>query len=191
MKKEFSSSSSSLSQFSQYIRKRFSFAIVSRVLPITNIPYLFEWRAWLIFGLSAWYFFKVSTYSRLSAYLKVFTIFSNMFSVKSGFHISNRLWRKDRLCRLKFLEATETIIWKRSSQTTEAILAIEKIFAYGSFEIDSSSISDDPYARIVSIARIASVVLEERFHIIVSVASKNFKRQRGSLRQRRLNGNQT
>ena len=30
--------------------------------------------------------------------------------------------------------------------------------AYGSFEIDSSCISDDPYARIASIARIASVV---------------------------------
>ena len=48
--------------------------------------------------------------------------------------------RKDRLCRFKFLEATETIIWKRSSQTTEAILAIETILAYGSSEIDSSSI---------------------------------------------------
>ena len=70
----------------------------------------------------------------------------------------NRFCRKGRLCRFKFLEATETIIWKRSSQTTEAILAIETILAYGSSEIDSSSISDDPYARIVSIARIASVV---------------------------------
>ena len=47
---------------------------------------------------------------------------------------------------------------ERSSQTTEAILAIETILAYGSSEIDSSSISDDPYARIVSITRIASVV---------------------------------
>ena len=47
---------------------------------------------------------------------------------------------------------------ERSSQTTEAILAIETILAYGSSEIDSSSISDDQYARIVSITRIASVV---------------------------------
>ena len=53
--------------------------------------------------------------------------------------------------------ATETIIWKSSSQTTEAILAIETILAYGSSEIEFKSISDDPYARIVSIARIASV----------------------------------
>ena len=45
------------------------------------------------------------------------------------------------------------IIWKRSSQTTEAILAIETILAYGSSEIELESISDDPYARIVSIAR--------------------------------------
>ena len=65
--------------------------------------------------------------------------------------------RKDRFLRFKFLEATETITWKHSSPTTEAILAIETILAYGSSEIDSSSISDDPYARIVSIARIASV----------------------------------
>ena len=72
----------------------------------------------------------------------------------------------------------------------ETRLKIETILAYGSCEIDSSSISDDPYARIVSIARIASVVLEARFHIIVSVASKNLKRQRRSLRQRRLYGNQ-
>ena len=48
----------------------------------------------------------------------------------------NRFCRKDRLCRFKFLEATETIIWKRSSQTTKAILAIKIIFAYGSSEID-------------------------------------------------------
>ena len=46
----------------------------------------------------------------------------------------------------------------RSSQTTEAILAKETILAYGSSEIDSSSISDDPFAGIVSFARIASVV---------------------------------
>ena len=39
-------------------------------------------------------------------------------------------------------------------------------------------------------SRIASVVWEERFHIIVSVASKNLKCQRRSLRQRRLYGNQ-
>ena len=31
-------------------------------------------------------------------------------------------------------------MWKRSSQTTEAILAIETILAYRSSEIDSSSI---------------------------------------------------
>ena len=68
----------------------------------------------------------------------------------------------------------------------EAILVIETILAYGSPEIDSSSISADPYARIVSIARIASVVWEERYHIIVSVASKNLKQQRRSLRQRQL-----
>ena len=48
----------------------------------------------------------------------------------------NRFYRKDRLCRFKFLEATGTIIWKRSSQTTEAILAIETILAYGSSEIE-------------------------------------------------------
>ena len=53
----------------------------------------------------------------------------------------------DRLCRFKFLEVTETIIWKRSSQTTEAILAIETIFAHGWSEIDSSSISNDPYTQ--------------------------------------------
>ena len=47
------------------------------------------------------------------------------------------------------------------------------------------SISDDPYARIVS-----SFVGEERFHIIVSVASKNLKQQRLSLLQKRLYGNQ-
>ena len=70
---------------------------------------------------------------------------------------------------------TETIIWKHSSQMTEAILAIEKILVYGSSEIDLSSILDNPYARIVSIARITSVVCEEHFHIIVSVASKNLK----------------
>ena len=46
------------------------------------------------------------------------------------------------------------------------------------------SISDDPYARIVS-----SFVGEERFHIIVSVASKNLKQQRLSLLQKRLYGN--
>ena len=40
----------------------------------------------------------------------------------------------------------------------ETRLKIETILAYGSSEIDSSSISDDPNARIVSIARIASVV---------------------------------
>ena len=72
----------------------------------------------------------------------------------------------------------------------ETRLKIETILAYGSSEIDSSSISDDPNARIVSIARIASVVWEERFHIIVSVASRNLKRQRQSLRQRQLYGNQ-
>ena len=70
----------------------------------------------------------------------------------------------DRLCRFKFLEATETITWKRSSQTTEAILAIEKILAYRSSEIDSPLSSE-----------------KTRFHIIVSVASKNLKRQRRSL----------
>ena len=37
-------------------------------------------------------------------------------------------------------------------------LVIEMILVYGSSEIDSSSISDDPYARIVSITRIASVI---------------------------------
>ena len=110
--------------------------------------------------------------------------------LKAGFH-TIRFCRKDRLRRFKFLEATETIKWKRSSQTTEAILAIKMILAYGSSEIELESISDDPYARIVSIARIASVVWEERFHIIVSVASKNLKRQRRSLRQKRLYGNQT
>ena len=41
---------------------------------------------------------------------------------------------------------------------TEAILTIETTLAYGSSEIELESISDDPYARIVSIARIASVV---------------------------------
>ena len=50
----------------------------------------------------------------------------------------NRFCRKDRLCRFNFLEATETIIWKRSSQTTEAILAIETILAYGSSEIETT-----------------------------------------------------
>ena len=70
----------------------------------------------------------------------------------------NRFCRKDRHCRFKFLEETETIIWKRSSQTTEAIHAIETILAYGSSQIELENISDDPYARIVSIARIASVV---------------------------------
>ena len=50
--------------------------------------------------------------------------------------------------------------------------------------------------RFFSIARITSVVWEERFHIIVSVASivsvvsKNLKRQRRSLRQRQSHGNQ-
>ena len=78
-------------------------------------------------------------------------------TLKACFHY-NCFCRKDRLCRFTFLGATETIMWKRSSQTTEAILAIETILAYRSSEIDSSSISDDLYARIVSIARIASVV---------------------------------
>ena len=77
--------------------------------------------------------------------------------LKAGFH-TIRFCRKDRLRRFKFLEATETIKWKRSCQTTEAILAIKMILAYGSSEIELESISDDPYARIVSIARIASVV---------------------------------
>ena len=45
-----------------------------------------------------------------------------------------------------------------SSQTTEGIIAIEMILAHGSPKIDLSSISDDPYTRIVSIARIAPVV---------------------------------
>ena len=36
------------------------------------------------------------------------------------------------------IEATETIIWKHSSQMTEVILAIEMILVYGSSEIDSS-----------------------------------------------------
>ena len=34
-------------------------------------------------------------------------------------------------------------MWKRSSQTTEAILAIETILAYGSSEIELQSTSDD------------------------------------------------
>ena len=50
----------------------------------------------------------------------------------------------------------------------------------------ASNFWDDPYARIVSIARIASVVWEVRFHIIVSLASKNLKRQRRSLQQKQL-----
>ena len=53
--------------------------------------------------------------------------------------------------------STETFIWKRSSQTTEAILAIETILAYGSSEIELESISDDPYARIVSILSLVSI----------------------------------
>ncbi|XP_046861574.1 angiopoietin-related protein 7-like [Xenia sp. Carnegie-2017] len=48
----------------------------------------------------------------------------------------DRSCRKDRLCRLQFVEATETIIWKRSTQTTKAILTLETILAYRSFEID-------------------------------------------------------
>ena len=51
--------------------------------------------------------------------------------LKAGFHI---------IISVKFLEATVTIISKRSSQMTEASLAIETILAYGSSEIDSSSI---------------------------------------------------
>ena len=85
-----------------------------------------------------------------------FAFFNNMlllrFALFKAWFPYNRLLRKDRFLRFKFLEATETIIWKCSSQTTEAILAIETILAYGSSEIDSSSISDDPYARIVSFA---------------------------------------
>ena len=106
-----------------------------------------------------------------------FTHFKVFSILNPGFHVivskawfpCNRFCRKDRLCRFKFVEATETIeateaiIWKRSSQTTEAILAIETILAYGSSEIDSSSISDDPYAGIVSIARIAFCRLRRVF----------------------------
>ena len=121
---------------------------------------------------------------------------SPWFSSPKGQFPYNRFCRKDRLCRFKFLEATETAIWKCSFQTTEVIFAIETILAYGSSEIELESILDDPYARIVSIARIASVVWEEHFHIIVSVASiasvasKNLKQQRQSLWQKRLYGNQ-
>ena len=70
----------------------------------------------------------------------------------------DRFCCKGSLCRFKFLEATEMIIWKCSSQMTEAILAIETILAYGLSEIELESISDDPNARIVSIAWIASVI---------------------------------
>ena len=74
-------------------------------------------------------------FSRLRRHLKL----NNLSSDKARFPY-DRFCRKDHLCRFKFLEATEMIIWKRSSQTTEVILAIETILAYGSSEIDSSSI---------------------------------------------------
>ena len=70
---------------------------------------------------------------------KLFVIKGVLFS-KWSMSSSDRFCRKDDLCRFKFLEATETIIWKCFSETTEVILAIETILAYGSSEIDSSSI---------------------------------------------------
>ena len=90
----------------------------------------------------------------------------------------NRFCGKDRLwagfhiivCVVRFVSVASNFLKRQRRLYGNALLRWE------------SSISDDPYARIVSIARIASVVWEERFHIIVPVASKNLKRQRRSLR---------